>query len=194
MSTPAAQELDQSGAGSAVAAHLTTSNGRGGAIPTSALHVRSIPWHVAKGFLVEHHYLHRVAPMQRLVLGIFESDCFGAALVGVMAFGRPLAANRITDGETLLELTRMFILDSTTKNAESRCLAVAARIIRQRFPEIKGLLAYSDLEGRGHKGTIYKAAGWTCDHITKPISWASHPRPRRDRGSNTTKLRWRKVL
>lgn len=166
----------------------------GGLIPTSALHVRLIPWHVAKGFIVEHHYLHRCAPMQRICMGVFASRDDMAPLIGVLLWGAPLAANRLTRGESTLELTRMCILDCTTTNAESRCLGVAAKMIRNILPEITDLIAYSDLQGMGHKGTIYKAAGWQCDATTKPMSWADHPRPGRDRGSNTIKLRWRKVL
>jgi len=166
----------------------------GGLIPTSALHLRPIPWHVARGFIIEHHYLHRVAPMQRLCLGVFAHKYLGANLIGAMLWGNPIAANRLTRGDTTLELTRMYIMDNTTKNAESRCLAIATRIIRQRLPDITDLIAYSDVEERGHKGTIYKAAGWVNDSHTKSMSWAKHPRPGKDRESNTRKLRWRKML
>lgn len=189
-----AERATTAGAGSAVAAHLTTSDEWGGSIPTSALHLRKIPRHVAKAFLMEHHYLRRVPAVQRIHFGVFESDSFAARMIGVMSFGNPLGANRMVDGASLFELTRMCILDVTTKNAESRCLAIAGRLIKQRYPWVIGLVAYSDLEGQGHKGTIYKAAGWHNDHVTQPISWSARGVNRRDRGSNTTKLRWRKDL
>ena len=165
----------------------------GGAIPTSALHIRKIPWSDARGFLIENHYLHRVGVGVRLSLGVFASSAFGAQMIGVMTFSLPVAANRLKDGFISLELTRMCIADVTTRNAESRCLAVAARIIRQTFPEIRHLIAYSDLEGRGHKGTIYAAAGWVCEGGAGNLTWTNRP-GRRDRGSNTRKLRWRKTL
>lgn len=163
-----------------------------GAIPISALHIHPIPWTIAKSFLVERHYLHRIPLRCRVSLGVFSSDKLMAPLVGVMMWGNPIAANRIKDGEFGLELTRMFLTDECPKNSESRCLGFARRWIKKHFPEKKFLLAYSDIEGMGHKGTIYKAAGWTMDRITVAMSWKNRPEKKgRDRGSNTRKLRWR---
>lgn len=181
-------------AGSVLTSTVSDQDTGGGLIPTSALHLRPIPWHVARGFIIEHHYLHRVAPMQRLCLGVFAHKELGANLIGVMLWGTPIAANRLARGDTTLELTRMYIMDVTTKNAESRCLAIATRIIRATFTDTTDLIACSDIEGRGHTGTIYSAAGWINDSHTEAMSWAKHPRPGKDRGSNTRKLRWRKVL
>ena len=181
------------GAGSAVAARATDQSLGGGAIPTSALHIHPIPWQSGKVFVREHHYLHTTPAGGGIALGIFADTSLLAELVGVMLWTQPAAANRLRDGDVSLELRRMIILDVTTRNAESRCLGFAARYIKRVRPDIRYLLSYSDIEGMGHKGTIYKAAGWSFDGRTKPISWKNRP-GRRDRGSNTTKLRWRKTL
>jgi hypothetical protein len=144
---------------------------------------------------MENHYLHRIGVFPSLCLGVFVNDSFQAACIGVMMWGRPVASNRLKDGEVTLELSRMCILDCTTKNAESRCLGISARIIRATFPNIRYLIAYADIEGMGHQGTIYKAAGWTMDNANAGgMTWKNHPRPGRDRGSNTRKLRYRKTL
>ena len=96
------------------------------------------------------------------------------------------------DTGTTLELVRMVIRDVTTKNAESKALGFAARYIKKQYPHIARLIAYNDIEGQGHKGTIYKASGWILDANTTPQSWAS--RPGRVVGELTNKLRWRKDL
>jgi hypothetical protein len=165
----------------------------GGLIPTSALHLRKVPYSVARGFLMENHYLHRIGVAPRLNLGVFVDASLNAACIGVLMWSVPVAANRLRDGDVTLELTRMCILDCTTKNAESRCLGISARIIRSTFPDIRYLIAYADIEGMGHKGTIYKASGWTLDGDAGQLSWKNRV-GRRDRGSGTRKLRFRKTL
>jgi hypothetical protein len=155
-----------------------------------------IPLSVAKGFVRQHHYLHRANPGHRVSFGIFDSSALVARLIGVAVLGRPIAANRLADGESLLELYRFVILDCTTPYAESRVLGYIARWIAQHMPDVTALIAYSDLEGQGHKGTIYKAAGWACEGDAGGTTWKTREdgKDRRDRGSLTQKLRWRKQL
>lgn len=97
----------------------------GGAIPTSALHIRPIPWTVGRQFIRQHHYLHHAPPVGMLALGIFDSAEPLARLVGAMLWNKPAA--RMEQCDTTMELRRMFILDCTERNAESRALAVASR-------------------------------------------------------------------
>jgi hypothetical protein len=168
----------------------------GGAIPTSTLHIRPIPMRVAQGFVRQHHYLHRANPGHRISFGIFADSAPVSRLIGVAVWGRPVAANRLKDGESLLELYRFVILDCTAPYAESRALGYMARWVRRNLSDVAGLIAYSDVEGMGHRGTIYKAAGWTADGIAGGASWKTRNdgTDRRDTGSLTGKLRWRKPL
>lgn len=186
------------GAESIVTMQPANQQAEGGLIPTSALHFRIIPWYVAKAFITEHHYLKGCPAQHKFGIGVFSSSEPFAPIIGALLWGMPNAANRLRDGWVTFELTRMVILDCTTMNAESRALGWSARYIKKHYPEIKHLLAYSDVGGRGHTGTIYKAAGWNMDARTLAANtdWNKHSgaESHKGRGSGTEKLRWRKTL
>lgn len=90
-------------------------------------------------------------------LGVFwEGRC-----EGVLTFGNPisnLAVHRygLKQCESL-ELRKMWCSDVLPANSESRTLAIAARLIRQHYPQIKILLTYCDGEERA---AAYRASGW----------------------------------
>jgi hypothetical protein len=188
----------QTRVGSADSGTASTQFAGGGAIPTSTLHIRTIPWHAAISFCREHHYLRNRTPVcgVHFSFGVFTGTELEDRLIGVLLYMRPAGANRMKDGDVLLELRRMVILDCTTKNAESRVLAVTVRKLRALAPWCKAVIAYSDVEGMGHKGTIYKAAGWSLDGVAGGQTWKGRAdgKDGRDRGSLTQKLRWRKTL
>jgi len=52
------------------------------------------------------------------------------------------------------------------KNSESRFIGVTIRILRKMFL-VKGIVTYAD-DSQGHKGVIYKAAGFSLLGMTKP--------------------------
>lgn len=166
----------------------------GGAIPTSALHLRPIPWTVGRQFIRQHHYLHHAPPTGRIAFGIFDNGGALGRLIGVMLWGTPAA--RLEDQTSTMELRRMFILDCTERNAESRMLAVAARYIGLNFPEVKRLLAYAD-PSAGHEGTIYRAAGWRFVGATSGLGGATNPatlRPGHNLITPSAKNKYEKVL
>lgn len=105
-------------------------------------------------WLAERHYLKSTPPGAQLRLWILDN---AGARIGAMMWGRPTA--RSLDQSTLLELTRMYLVDETEPNAESRALSLARKHIRKHLPSIKGLISYSS-SGQGHEGTIYRADGW----------------------------------
>lgn len=139
-------------------------------------------------WISERHYLGYCGPGSRLRLAVY----FDGVIVGGMLWGRPVA--RALDQVRTMELTRMYLTDECPKNSESRCIAVATRIIRQRFPEVTTLIAYSDPKA-GHDGTIYKAAGWEFAGMTEGRPWAQRPdgRKRKNRAVGS-KMRWIKRL
>jgi hypothetical protein len=100
----------------------------------------------------------------------------------------PIAANRMKEGKTALELRRMAIAQDAPKNTGSRMLAVMARLIKGHFPEITLLVSYQDTEV--HKGTIYKAAGWQPGQSTDGVSWSSETRERNKEQTLAPKIRW----
>lgn len=159
----------------------------GGAIPTSALHIRTIPWHVASAFVRQHHYTHSTPTPGRVSFGVFDSDSAIARLIGVVLVARPAAT--FADQMSMLEIRRMVILDCTERNAESRVLGYVRRWIVRNCPDVHTLIAYSDPEA-GHVGTIYKAAGFTCEGTIRGHAKGWQYRPGRKATTSSDKIRY----
>lgn len=90
-------------------------------------------------------------------LGIF----WNGQCEGVMTFGMPVSnlavhryGLRLCDA---LELRKMWCSTVPPANSESRCLAVAAKIIKTKYPRIQLLITYCDGDERA---AAYRAAGW----------------------------------
>ncbi|WP_051276525.1 XF1762 family protein [Desulfovirgula thermocuniculi] len=137
------------------------------------LEVRPVPYRTARAFVERHHYLGYAPPGARACLGVW----YGDRLVGTLMFGRPSA--RLEDQEHTMELTRMVLLNECPRNSESRVLALAAEWIRRNMPEIRRLISYAD-PGKGHRGTVYRAAGWRFVGRTAGGRWTRTGRPRKD--------------
>ena len=107
--------------------------------------------------------------------------------LGAMLWNHPTA--RALNQDMLLELTRMYFVDDTEPNIESKALAMARRWIRKNRPEIKGLLAYSS-EGMNHQGTVYLADGWFTLYKTNGSTWEG----RKNRESRVDRDTSKKIL
>jgi hypothetical protein len=138
-------------------------------------------------WIAQRHYLGYAPAGARLRLAVYHNG----RCVGGMLWDRPIA--RHIDQWTVLELTRMYLLDECPRNSESRCLGLATRMIRRLFPEVRQLIAYSD-PSYGHQGTIYKAAGWVFDGVTVGKEWTPRNGVLRRNKATGPKLRWVKVL
>jgi hypothetical protein len=116
----------------------------------------------------------------------FEHDNISYA---VAIWSSPIAANRMKDGDKLLELRRMAVAPDAPPNTASRMLSIMRRKIQTKFPDIIRLVSYQDTEV--HKGTIYKASGW---HIastqTEAVDWSNETRKRAKAQSTAPKVRW----
>jgi len=148
-------------------------------VDTSRVSVRPITKSVAKQFVIEHHYSHR-ASLCRYALGIFYREEHGhkffsgdnETLIGVIVYRHPvgsLAVNSVTtDGslpsDSVLELTRLVILDEYGRNIESFVLGKSFRWLRHNDPKVKVLISYADPEAN-HNGTIYQATNWLYQGI-----------------------------
>jgi hypothetical protein len=90
-------------------------------------------------------------------LGVFWRD----HCEGVLTFGCPISNNAVKRYGLRqcdsLELRKFWISDVPPKNSESRILAIAARIIRKRYPQLWLLLTYC---AGDEAASAYKAAGW----------------------------------
>lgn len=104
--------------------------------------------------------------------------CFlNGVLHGVMQFGNSIdkrnvigfvdtGLNEKQGWNSFLELNRLAFDDKLPKNSESRCIAIAIRIIKNKAPHIKWILSYADGTQCGD-GTIYRASGFYLCGINK---------------------------
>lgn len=102
------------------------------------------------------------------------SPCYAATheniVYAIAMWSCPIAGNRIKDGFRCLELRRMAIASDAPKNTASRFLSIMVSEIRKARPDVIRLISYQDTEV--HKGTIYKASGWTLERQTEFVPWS----------------------
>ena len=135
-------------------------------------------------WITERHYLHSTPCGARVRLEILDDN---GHRIGAMMWGRPTA--RSLDQNSLLELTRMYLIDETEPYAESKALALARKHIRKHLPDIKGLISYAST-GEGHEGTIYQADGWFALGMTKKRKAGWTTRANRKDRDLSQKIRW----
>jgi hypothetical protein len=88
-----------------------------------------------------------------------------------------------------LELRRLAIADDAPKNTASRFLGWMVRDIKARWPGVPRLISYQDTAV--HRGTIYRASGWTDAGVTNQDgAWDRPNRHRRAAQSGSPKRRW----
>lgn len=140
----------------------------GGEPGVKEIQVRVLPAAVANAFVAKHHYSGRFVRNSQLHLGAF----LNGRLHGVMQFGPPFDKRKViglvrdTKWNEMLELNRMAFDSYLPKNSESRCLAIAFRLIRKNAPHVKWILSFSDGTQSGD-GTIYRATGFALTGINR---------------------------
>ncbi len=113
-----------------------------------------------------YHYSGTYVRNSCLHLGAF----IGGKCEGVMSFGPPMDKSKVlhlvrdTRWHNMLELNRLAFSDVLPRNSESRCLAVARRLIARQYPHIEWILSFADATQCGD-GTIYRAAGFDLTGI-----------------------------
>lgn len=138
------------------------------------IEVRAIAGSQANQFVRKYHYSGKVVQNSRLHLGCFLYGRLG----GVMQFGSPIDKRNILDlvatenqgynkkWNEMLELNRMAFSDLLPKNSESRCIAIATKLIRKNAPHVKWILSFADGTQCGD-GTIYRASGFRLTGIKR---------------------------
>lgn len=122
----------------------------------------------ARAFVGAHHYSGRAYSKSRLHMGAF----LAGHLVGVLQWGpgidtsHSLAMVPGTRWDAYLELNRMAFVDDTPRHIESRCLAIAARLIQRHAPHIEWLVSYADQCQCGD-GVSYRGAGWLLTAVRR---------------------------
>ena len=165
----------------------------GGSIPTSPLQFKfnviraqtacdlNAKWHSR---FPDIHWSNVVRNRHYICYGaFFDGHCFAVAI-----WSSPIAANRLKDGQLLLELRRMAISDQSPKNTASQMLSWMRKDIEKRFPDVIRLISYQDTEA--HFGTIYKASGWMLIDGQSNLDWSTSTRKRNKAQSSAPKVRW----
>ncbi len=142
----------------------------GGAVPTSThqLELKEINHATAQSAINKWHYLAGTGFLASYRFGVF----YGGYNKGVITYGIPNAANlkgvytQDTQHE-YMELTRLALAPELPKNSASRVIGVSLRLLKQREPNLKGVVTYADTE-QGHEGTIYKATNFEHRGLTAP--------------------------
>ena len=125
----------------------------------------------ARDFVKKHHYSGTVVNNSTLHFGCFLNGVLG----GVMQFGSSFDKRKIqslvqdTGWNTFLELNRMAFSDLLPRNSESRCIAIAIKLIKKHYPHIKWIISFADGSQCGD-GTIYRASGFLLTSIKKNSS------------------------
>ena len=137
-------------------------------------------WH---SVLPETNHGNLVRNPVQISFGAFYMNRYYAAAI----WTTPIAANRMKDGGSCLELRRFAIADDAPKNTGSRMLKIMRSLIRRKFPALIRLVSYQAVEH--HNGTIYKAAGWLKSGESKAKTW--HVGKARSAMQTTSdKIRW----
>ena len=156
--------------------------------------VKPITSQAANALVKRVHYSGKVVNNSTLHLGAYLND----KLEGVMSFGSPLDKRKVlplvegTSWNGMLELNRMAFSDRLPKNSESRCLAVAFRLIKKHYLHIDWILSFSDGTQCGD-GTIYRASGFVLTQIKKNTQVWQSPQGKRFSRTSLTDGRSKKV-
>jgi len=128
--------------------------------------VKVIPAKIANDFVRTHHYSGKVVNNSILHFGAFLDN----RLHGVMSFGSPLDKRKVlglvenTKWNEMLELNRMAFDEHLPRNSESRCIAIAIKLLKKNAPHIKWILSFADGTQCGD-GAIYRASGFVLTKI-----------------------------
>ena len=117
------------------------------------------------------HYSGKVVNNSQLHLGAF----LDGELLGAMQFGPSLDKRKLqglvegTPWNGFLELNRMAFSDRLPRNAESRCIAVAMRMMREHAPHVGWCVSFADGTQCGD-GAIYRASGFVLTGLKRNTS------------------------
>lgn len=156
-------------------------SGEGGSIPTSPLqlyqpkelHLEPVEHNIARKIWIEQHYLHRDYAGATLEFGVYPPS--RSAIIGAIGFSSRLGGSVKGGKPNTWEIRRMWLSDNyCARNSESRVLRIACMLVKRLAPQVKYIVSYSDHTLQGHKGTIYKAAGFTFAGETGEGDWTTN--------------------
>jgi len=116
-------------------------------------------------------------------IAIYDDFVYAVAI-----WSSPIAANRMKEGISMLELRRLAIAPDAPKFTASWMLSAMRKKIKKSMLHIKTLISYQDTDV--HSGTIYKASGWIAANTSKEgMDWRV-TRSRNNAQSLAPKTRW----
>ncbi len=123
------------------------------------------------------------------IFGTGKYICFGLIFNNeyhaVAIWSGPVA--NFKNQKEILELRRLAICEQAPRNTASWFISKMIKIIKTKFPNVKKLISYQDLEV--HLGTIYKASNWIATGFVKKDDWA-RSRNRNKTQAHANKIRW----
>ena len=139
--------------------------------------IKPISYKLAMEIVVKNHYLHRKCPCSQ-AFGLFENsgtntDLFtNERLVGVVIYGTPSSSSLrkgicgVEESFNVAELTRLWIEDSTPKNAESYLIGNTLKLVNKEI-----IVSYAEIQ-QGHLGIVYQATNWLYTGLSaKRTNW-----------------------
>ena len=157
----------------------------GGATPTSALQLRFSRTDIHRALAMNRQWHSRMPKLTNWQGCLAYSAECGNLVYAVAIWGRPVA--REFNGRGYIELRRMAVADDAPKNTATRMIGWMLRELK-RCGEYTLAISYQDTGV--HKGTIYKASGWTAAAMKKNIGTGWNTRDRNAMQSTSDKVRW----
>lgn len=123
--------------------------------------VRPVSGKDANTLQVANHYLKRKAQAM-FAYGLYESEDLFAPMIGCVIFGKPASPALCVgvcgreESSHVIELTRLWIDDSSPRNAESYLIGAGLRLLP---PEYDIVVSYAEI-GAGHRGIVYQATNF----------------------------------
>lgn len=132
-------------------------------------YIKQITYSEAMDIVTQHHYLHRRSSCS-FAFGLFKHN--NDNVVGVITYGKP-ASNSLCVGicgkeeaENVIELTRLYIFDTTPKNTESYFIGNTIKLINKDI-----VVSYAD-SSVGHIGTVYQATNFIYTGLSdRHVQW-----------------------
>ena len=119
--------------------------------------------HKAAKYACENWHYSQATPVGKLVkVGVWENDKF----IGVVIYGRGANNNMLKpfglNADEGCELVRIALTTHTTP--VSRILAISLKFLKQKCPDLRLVVSYSD-EDQNHHGGIYQATNWVYNGL-----------------------------
>lgn len=123
----------------------------------SDYYIDEVTYKTAMHYVIKYHYLHRKASCS-FSYALIEKQ--SNRIVGVITYGTPSSSTLrkgvcgIEEKDNVIELTRLWVEDSTPKNAESFLIGNTIKLLNKEI-----VVTYAEIE-QGHVGTVYQATNF----------------------------------